>query len=283
MRKRAVLFVNKKNQKNFLSMAHRCQCAFGTKVEKFFASFFQKRSACLLIAFLFLAGPAQAADPDALWKIVHDRCVPNQAQNHDPKPCAEVTADVAVLKDLVGITQYLLIPTAQIGGIEHPALLAPETPNYFAAAWDARRFMDAKLGKTLPRDAISLATNSISGRTQNQLHIHIDCVRADVGATLKAKASEITEAWARHAMPGGLHSYLVRRVSDLSAINPFRLLAAERPEASSDMGHQTIVVVGAIFPDGSDGFYLLARTANPLILDFGSGEELQDHSCAIAS
>lgn len=229
-----------------------------------------------------LAGSAHAADPDVLWKIVHDRCAPNQAQNHDPKPCAEVTGDAAVLKDLVGVAQYLLIPTAQIGGIEHPVLLAPETPNYFALAWDARRFMDARLGKTLPRDAISLATNSITGRTQNQLHIHIDCIRPDVRAALKATAGAITDTWALHSMPGGLHRYLVRRVVDLTTVNPFRLLAAERPEAASDMGHQTIVVVGAVFPDGSDGFYLLARAGNPLVLDFGSGEELQDHACAIA-
>jgi CDP-diacylglycerol pyrophosphatase len=235
------------------------------------------------IILMVLTGSAHAADPDALWKIVHDRCVPNQARNHDPKPCAEVTADVAVLKDLVGVAQYLLIPTAQISGIENPALLAVETPNYFAAAWDARRFMDARLGKILPRDAISLAINAISGRSQNQLHIHIDCVRADVRAALAAQAGAITEAWSMQSMPDGLHTYLVRRVADLSTINPFRLLAAERPAAASDMAHQTIVVVGAKFPDGRDGFYVLARTANPLVLDFGSGEELQDHACAVAA
>ena len=78
----------------------------------------------IAVVLIALAGAAHAADPDALWKIVHNRCVPNQAQNHDPKPCAEVTLDVAVLKDLVGVAQYLLIPTAQIAGMESPALLA---------------------------------------------------------------------------------------------------------------------------------------------------------------
>lgn len=236
----------------------------------------------IAVVLIALAGAAHAADPDALWKIVHNRCVPNQAQNHDPKPCAEVTLDVAVLKDLVGVAQYLLIPTAQIAGMESPALLAPETPNYFAAAWDARRFIDAKLGKTLPHDAVSLAINSISGRSQNQLHIHVDCVRPDVRAALQAQSGAITSTWILHAMPAGLHAYQLRRVSDLAG-NPFRLLAAEIPAASADFGHWTIVAVGATFPDGSEGFYLLARAANPLMLDFGSGEELQDHGCALAN
>ena len=232
---------------------------------------------------MILAGQADAADADALWKIVQNRCMPNQTQNADPKPCAEVTADVAVLKDLVGIAQYLLIPTARIAGMEAAAVLAPETPNYFAAAWEARRFMDAKLGKALPRDAVSLAINSMSGRTQNQLHIHIDCIRPDVRTALQAKGGEITTAWTTQAMPGGLHRYQVRRVDDLVATNPFRLLAAETPAAASDFGHWTIVAVGARFPDGRDGFYLLARAARPLLLDFGSGEELQDHNCALAA
>src|SRR5271169_3668763 len=82
-----------------------------------------------------------AADPDALWKLVHDKCVPDQQQNDDPAPCAVVdqregdAKGYAVLKDLVGATQYLLIPTARVPGIESPLLLAPEAPNCFADAW----------------------------------------------------------------------------------------------------------------------------------------------------
>ena len=38
----------------------------------------------------------------------------------------------------------------------------------------------------MPRDDISLAVNSVYGRSQNQLHIHIDCVRSDVRNALRA-------------------------------------------------------------------------------------------------
>jgi CDP-diacylglycerol pyrophosphatase len=67
------------------------------------------------------------ADPNALWTIVHDQCVPDQEANSDPGPCAlvELTSGqrrgYAVLKDLVGATQFLLIPTDQISGIESPS------------------------------------------------------------------------------------------------------------------------------------------------------------------
>ena len=70
---------------------------------------------------------AQASNPNVLWQIVHDQCVPDEQQHGDPKPCAEVdlAGGYAVLKDIAGASQFLLIPTAEIGGIEDPALLAP--------------------------------------------------------------------------------------------------------------------------------------------------------------
>ena len=100
---------------------------------------------CLAWAFILAALPvccaaSSAADANALWHIVSEQCVPDQKQNHSPKPCEQVdlAGGYAVLKDLVGNTQYLLIPTARISGIESPAVLAPNAPNYWADAWHAR-------------------------------------------------------------------------------------------------------------------------------------------------
>ena len=103
---------------------------------------------------LFLTdATARAFDPNALWNIVHGQCVPNQEQHGDPKPCAEVNLKegvghgYAVLKDINGATQYLLIPTDRIVGIESPELRTPGATNYFAAAWEARRFVEKALGQ----------------------------------------------------------------------------------------------------------------------------------------
>src|SRR5215471_17416125 len=77
----------------------------------------------LLLAWLALvaAGTAQA-DPNALWDIVHGQCLPNEERYGRPEPCALVelrtgeTRGYAVLQDLVGATQFLLVPTARIAG-----------------------------------------------------------------------------------------------------------------------------------------------------------------------
>ncbi len=242
------------------------------------------RRLALLLVFLVVPG-ARAADPSALWHIVHDRCVPNEAQHGDPAPCAvvDLAGGYVVLRDIEGTAQFLLLPTARIGGIESPALLAPDAPNYFRDAWEARRFTEAHAPGPLSREDLSLAINSAFGRTQNQLHIHIDCLRADVRDALSRHLASVGDAWAPFPVPLAGERYIARRVigRDLEGANPLLLLAASSPAARAHMGEYTLVVAGASFA-GRPGFVLLADRADPARGNFASGEDLQDHACALA-
>jgi CDP-diacylglycerol pyrophosphatase len=248
-----------------------------------------KSAAALALGALLalLSGPA-LADPNALWNIVSTRCVPSEELHGDPAPCrlVDLRGGYAVLKDLVGAAQFLLIPTARVTGIESPAILASDAPNYFADAWRARTYVDQALHRTLPREDVSLAINSVFGRSQNQLHIHVDCVRADVRDALRRDAASIGARWSplpAPLPPGGGHRYLAMHVAgeNLDAVNPFRALANGVPSARSDMGRRTLVVVGITFPRGRPGFVMLEDRANPGTGDMASGEELQDHTCAV--
>jgi CDP-diacylglycerol pyrophosphatase len=187
------------------------------------------------------------------------------------------------LKDIVGDTQFLLIPTARVGGIEDPSIFAPDAPNYFAAAWQARSYVDQRAGHTLPRDDITLAINSVSGRSQDQLHIHVDCIRPDVKAALAQRGGEIGPGWSDFPEPLAGHRYRAMRLSgeELGAANPFRLLA-EGGVPQAAMGAHTLVLVGAAFAGGQPGFVLLDDQADLAAGDRGSGESLQDHGCAVA-
>lgn len=249
------------------------------------------RAVAVALAALVWAGTGigtAAADPNALWDIVDGSCVPDQEQRGDPAPCAQVdrSGGYAVLKDLVGRTQFLLIPTARIDGIESPQLLAPDAPNYFAAAWRARSFVDEAAGMALPRDWVSLAINSADGRSQNQLHIHVDCVRADVYEALTDHQGSVGARWAPFPVPLAGHAYDAIAVSgaDLDAVNPFGLLAEGIPGARADMGSETLVVVGTVDPAGRPGFVILANAADPATGDMANGEDLQGHaSCPPAA
>jgi CDP-diacylglycerol pyrophosphatase len=139
-----------------------------------------------------------------------------------------------------------------------------------------------KVGHALPRSAISLAINSPYGRTQNQLHIHIDCIRADIAAALAPALPTLGTAWTPLPLAG--HAYRARRIddADLAREDPFQLLAGDPAVGPSGMKTHTLVVVGATFPGGRDGFVLLDDRLDLPGGDRASGEELQDHSCAIA-
>jgi len=230
---------------------------------------------------------SHAANPNVLWQIVHEKCVPNEARFGVPFPCVAVnrTGGYAILKDIEGATQFLLIPTARINGIEDPAILMPDAPNYWQAAWDATSLVQAAAEHALPREDLSLAINSIHGRSQNQFHIHIDCIRAEVRDTLRQHAAEIGGTWAPFPVPLSGHPYQAVRVETLDrpGATPFELLADRLRGAREDMGDETLIVVGATFGDGEPGFYLLAGRADLAGGNRGEGEELQDHSCGVKS
>jgi CDP-diacylglycerol pyrophosphatase len=229
-------------------------------------------------------------DPGALWRIVHDRCVPNELQHGRPAPCTAVdlrdgvARGYVLLKDLRGKTQYLLIPTARVTGIEDPQLLLPSAPNYFADAWRERSYTERAAGRALPRDALSLAVNSRYARSQNQLHIHIDCIRPEVRALLRRQMAAIGGRWARLPRRLAGRRYWAMRIvgAELGDADPFKLLAAGRPGARAAMGTHTLVVAGARFTDGPPGFILLDDRADLARGNRAGGERLQDHSCALA-
>jgi len=243
---------------------------------------------CLLAAIDLLtcltAPSARAANPDAIWHVVHDQCVTDMAANHRPAPCdaVDLAGGYAVLKDLHGATQLLLIPTDRITGIEAPQILAPGAKNYWQDAWAARPIFERRAGRTVPREDVALAINSKYGRSQNQLHIHIDCVKQGVRIALDAEQHLIGPNWADLNMDLAGHRFRARRLeaADLSGANLFQLLAQD-PQARADMGGETLVVVGASFRGGKPGFVLLSDQANPLLGDIGHGEDLLDPTCGV--
>jgi CDP-diacylglycerol pyrophosphatase len=243
-------------------------------------------------AFLFLAADASQRDlpRNALWEVVHNVCVPGQSLHHDPSPCLQVdlTGGIengfAILRDPRGGTQFLLIPTTQVSGIESPTVRGPNATNYFASAWEARTHIDDALHLTLPRDDIGLAINSVVSRSQDQLHIHFSCIRADVWETLRKHQENIGNQWAPFKVSLVGHRYIAMWVSGehLSPHNPFRLLAEGLPYAMRDMGNHTLVVIGLTRTDGTKGFVILVDYVNKERGDLANGEELLDNACHVA-
>jgi CDP-diacylglycerol pyrophosphatase len=234
-----------------------------------------------LVAGALFAANSARADRNALWRIVHEQCVPAAAKGEAlPPPCLSVAKNDAVIKDRNGIAQLLEIPTAKITGIEDPQVLAPGAPNYFADAWAQRGLMDRYLPKPPPREALSITVNSEVARSQDQLHLHVDCLSPESAKTLADYAPHIDGEWRPMTETLAGRRYYVRRIADLETVNPFRVLAQHPPAPSpAMMGQWTLAAVPLTF-DGKPGFALLADTSE--LTAGGHAEDIQDHDCALA-
>jgi CDP-diacylglycerol pyrophosphatase len=244
----------------------------------------------LLTGVVFAAVMAVRAHQRAvLWHIVQ-LCVTDQAENHRPRPCSYVSLaggeqdGYVVLEDPMSRAQLLVMPTRRISGIESPEILRDGGPNYWQAAWQSRTYVFRRLRRRLPRDAVGLAINSAPDRSQDQLHIHVDCLRRSVRRQIDAHADAIGTTWTQLNFPLAGRGYWARRIDspDLRGINPFRLLADWVNSNGGAMWRETLVVVGTTFPGHHEGFVLLADTADPADGDPGHGESLLDHNCALA-
>ncbi len=244
--------------------------------------------AAVAAAVLVLSALPAWADPSALWRIVHGACVPHVEAGEGPKPCERVdlgegeAEGVAILKDLNGVAQMLAIPTRRISGIEDPQMLAPDAPPVFAEGWKAKSLVEARLGgRPLPREAVALTINSKWSRSQDQLHVHVDCVAKSVVDALANYRPALDDRWRAMTVPLHGRVYFARRLdsADLDEAAPLPLLADGLEGAKGDMGAYSLAAVGATF-DGKPGFILLADSFS--LEGGGHAEDIQDHDCAIA-
>ncbi|MGH6848309.1 MAG: CDP-diacylglycerol diphosphatase [Methylocella sp.] len=230
---------------------------------------------------------ASAADRGELWAVVHDVCLPAYQTFGVAFPCAEVNIAIGldrgfvVLQTPSSATHVIVVPTTRISGIESPALLRKNAPNYWEAAWAARRFVEEGAGRQLPRDKIIMAINSVASRSQDQLHIHVACVAPAVADFLSRHQAEIHGAWSSLSSRLRGHRIAAMKIETNSlAQDPFKLLARGLPSGKFSMGSQTLAVIGATFADGRTGFYLLTNDSRASPRDVVGAEALLDDKCA---
>ena len=221
---------------------------------------------------------------DALWAVVRI-CTWDQRLVKSPWPCLAVDSErgFVLIPDLQRRSQVLYAPTDRITGIESPKLLAPAASNDWAQAWVSRDWLARRLRLKVADPDVGLAINSVPGRTQDQLHIHIDCLRPSVRRAVDADLDEVRDTWRELATPLFTdHRYRARWLAApaLPTTDPFRLLAAD-PATGGGLADWTLVMVAAVRSTGAPGFVLLSHKADLGRDDLGAGEELLDHRCAV--
>ncbi|WP_246154644.1 CDP-diacylglycerol diphosphatase [Methylobacterium oryzihabitans] len=237
--------------------------------------------------------PARAAPDlsrDVLW-VALQGCLLNKRTTGRAFPCLSVDPGdrdrpgTAVLRAPGEPTHLVVMPTADVVGVEAPDLQTPKGAVYWRAALAARREVSAAIRGGRPLDEIGLAVNSSGGRSQDQLHIHVDCVRASVLAELRQRAGIVLPGtWTGIPLPVGerrWRRFLAMRISlaQAEAFNPFeaatRLPGAGRKPAGPDLTQVSLAMVSTPPGDPHPGYIVLAHRSPT-----SHAETLLDHRCA---
>jgi CDP-diacylglycerol pyrophosphatase len=188
---------------------------------------------------------ANLASRSALWEVVR-ACSLDKRMTGSPLPCLEVSgagdAGYVVLRPPIGAPDTILAPTRRVVGIEDPFLQTPQAPNYFALAWDARRWLSPEA----PAGRAALAVNSRLARSQDQLHVHIGCLSPEFAGRLGNRAlGPATRTWFRAPdMARGLELWTYRSgTKDWRGVSPFALL---RPLVGDAAGMQRTTLAAAL-------------------------------------
>jgi CDP-diacylglycerol pyrophosphatase len=113
-----------------------------------------------------------------------------------------------------------------------------------------------------------------AARTQNQFHIHIECLRQDVVDSLKATADKLTDVWSPVTVAGLPFQALRLSIQGLEVSSPFELVANLSQDARHHVGDYTVVIAGAQYQSGP-GFIVLTGTGP-------SGDLLLESGCMVA-
>jgi len=209
------------------------------------------------------AGGRPALPPDLLWHTVKV-CAESYLLTGIPFPCLDVQlqSDRKVGFAVVPVpaaAEVLLVPTERIAGIESPQLMLPEAPNWWRFAWEARHFLKRRAGSSVADNDVVLAINSERSRSQNQLHIHVACIRPGVARQIRRREDMIRSTWSHSTLRIQSEKWFVMRLigKDLQT-DPFALLADLKRNSTAQIEGWSLAVLSWTFADGTDGFVVLA-------------------------
>lgn len=246
----------------------------------------------LALLVLLLGGPALRANlkPRAALYYVIRACVMMQDTLGTPFPCLSVdpasagTPGYAVLRAPGNPTHVITTPLVPIAGIENEELLQPDAGVYWRAALMSRRYVEAGADGPVPPGDVGLAINSRRTRSQDQLHIHAECLGRPVLAAVRAESFAPGDGWQPLRRPVDDDSFVGRLVErrEIEGGNLFAVLASLPNGAGNDMRSDMGDVASLVVPVAADGtgdsFVLIASRVRRRSI-----ERLLDESCSVAS
>lgn len=215
--------------------------------------------------------------------IVAQSCPLMQKISGSPWPCAAVELRknglrTVLIKVPIRRSHFLIVPTAQIRGLESVLLLGHGSQELWAKALKSRKWVTQSVGRIVEDRDVAIAINSQQARTQDQLHLHVDCANASALRRLRSDDDLIDDRW--RVLPYTMKGWKTwaRRVGarELTELNLFALVRGI-PDVSPTLLDVSLALVSSNGSGADESFYFLVTEGRR-----ADAERFLDHSCAVA-
>lgn len=225
---------------------------------------------------------------DGLWRNVQQRCLAGATASHPD--CAQVdrSRELVLYKDAIGTSHYLVIPARPVTGVDDGKAWDGTGANPWAFGWEARGIVGQSLGKAVPDDMLGLAVNSQASRSQDQLHIHLDCISAAARAFVNGASGPIGTDWTSLRFDGKpVHARFIPAAAPVLSADPFALVGgrADEPAASRASAlppDRGIFVTYGRDRQGRPGFFVVDQPVHAAAGSNGHASDFLDRRCRLA-
>jgi CDP-diacylglycerol pyrophosphatase len=211
-------------------------------------------------------------------------CIVAKSVTGRPFPCLSVEPDkadrpgTAVMRAPGSPSHVIVMPVRDIVGIEAPELRHQIGNILWRESLASRRHVVEALNGAITIDDVGIAVNAEGGRSQDHLHIHLDCLGRSVHTAVLTSAQHINGDWTLlpHKLQGSRFFAMRTKAVDAERFNPFDAVQT-LPSRGSRPNEITFVAISTGPDDPDRGHLLLAFRAPG-----GHSEKLLDHACLIA-
>ncbi|MFO1146996.1 MAG: CDP-diacylglycerol diphosphatase [Alsobacter sp.] len=229
----------------------------------------------LLVLAVVGLGASQLQSSDMLGHVVA-LCATSEAHLQVPLPCSDVRrigngAGAYIVKVPFTSKHPIAVPFGEIDGLEIPDFAGQTAADAVSIAWNARDVLSAG-GKTPRWDEAGLAINSFAKRTQDRLHLHIDCLDRSVRSFIADHPGEVGEGWEPY--PPDRRLWWRRAAAAEVLADPVAAWHKGLPPTLERPLRLNLGLAGAPPLDGEAQFVLFASTAV-------SVERILDQTCRV--
>ena len=216
---------------------------------------------------------------DSLWKNVQERCLTPPTPIHSDCAIVDRQRGFVLYKDMIGASHYLVIPVQPVSGVDDARVWSDREHNAWAFGWGAREIVAKAIGRPLPDTLLGLAINAKAARSQDQLHIHLDCISESARDFLASGA--IDTRWRSLEFRGKpVRARLIPSSDPVLAVDPFDVVREDIGANASiaDRG----VFLGYVRPSqGQAGFVVVDEPVDKAGGANGHASDFLDRGCKL--